>query len=287
MRCPSAARARSAVGDFVAFAADRTVVVMIRDDLVNALLTLGVPAGILVDFPNLPVDAQGLLVYGSRARGDAVAGSDLDLLALVTTPRSSTYVGDVNVSYYTGEQMATGIGTLFGAHLKRDAKIVWDPDGLLATAVEAMGDVDCDRLLWRARHMSQLFTTPELDLPKYLPGLLREARYLLRSCLYAQAIAAGHPCFSVRELAEREEDPELAFLLASRHSGVPSHEDLHECLSRLRPIIGGFPPSEHGSLEATIVNEWEQPGDLLSMAFLALGITGQGSDYAEVEKILL
>jgi hypothetical protein len=31
----------------------------------------------------------------------------------------------------------------------------------------------------------------------------------------------------------------------------------------------------------------EHPGDLLSMAFMALGITGEGSDYAEVEKILL
>jgi hypothetical protein len=55
----------------------------------------------------------------------------------------------------------------------------------------------------------------------------------------------------------------------------------------LRRIVGEFPPSESGSLEATIVNEWERPGDLLSVAFLALGITGQDSDYAEVEKILL
>ena len=64
-------------------------------------------------------------------------------------------------------------------------------------------------------------------------------------------------------------------------------DDLSECLSRLRQIIGEFPTSQHGSLEATIVNEWERPGDLLSMAFMALGITGQGFDYAEVEKILL
>jgi hypothetical protein len=110
---------------------------------------------------------------------------------------------------------------------------------------------------------------------------------VLRSCLYAQAIAAGHPCFSVRELGDRHDDPHLALLLASQHSGEPSVQELKECLSRLRQIIGEFPPSQNGSLEATIVNEWEQPGDLLSMAFLALGITGQGSDYAEVEKILL
>ncbi|MGL5827936.1 MAG: hypothetical protein ACRCYU_24485, partial [Nocardioides sp.] len=60
-----------------------------------------------------------------------------------------------------------------------------------------------------------------------------------------------------------------------------------ECLSRLRRITGDFPASRNGSVEATVVNEWHRPGDLLSMAFLALGITGQGADYAEVEKILL
>jgi hypothetical protein len=52
-------------------------------------------------------------------------------------------------------------------------------------------------------------------------------------------------------------------------------------------IVGEFPRSRHGSLEATIVNEWGRPSDLLSMAFMALGATGNGSDYAEVEKILL
>ena len=193
----------------------------------------------------------------------------------------------MNVSYYSWEQLTSGIGTLFGAHLRRDAVVLWDPLGVLARALAAMGDVDTDRLIQRARNMSQLFTSPTQDLPRYLPGLLREARYLLRSCLYAQEMVDGRPCFSVRELAVRHNDPHLASLLASRQSCEPSITDLEQCLERLHSMVGEFPPSRHGSLEATIVNEWDQPGDLLSMAFLALGLTGQGSDYADVEKILL
>lgn len=258
-----------------------------HDDVVDTLLRFGVAPEIMANFPQVPHDVRGLMVYGSQARGDAVADSDLDLLALVATPRPSTHVEAISISYYTRDQLASGIGTLFGAHLKRDGKIISDTDNQLHDAIREMGDVDADRLLRRAAQMSQLFMSPEYDLPKYLPGLVREARYLLRSCLYAQAIAAGHPCFSVREIAERKQDPQLTSILASRHLDEPSNDDLSECLSRLSEIIGAFPPNPHGSLEATIVNEWEQPGDLLSMAFLALGITGQESDYAEVEKILL
>jgi predicted nucleotidyltransferase len=263
------------------------VIDVIRNDVVGALLELRVPPNVLEHFPDLPVDVEALLIYGSQARGDAVSGSDLDLLALVTTARPSTYAGDVNVSYYTREQLSTGIGTLFGAHLRRDAKVIWDERGHLTRAVEEMGEVDTDRLFARARSMSELFTSPEQDLPKYLPGLLRQARYLLRSCLYAQAIAAGNPCFSVRELAVRHDDPNMGRLLASRQPDEATVADLKDCLSRLRWIIGEFTPSEHGSLEATVVNEWGRPSDVLSMAFMALGATGKGSDYAEVEKILL
>lgn len=258
-----------------------------REDVVGALVTLGVSPAALEVFPPIPADVEGLMVYGSQARGDAVVGSDVDLLALTATARSSTHVGDVNISYYTREQLSTGVGTLFGAHLRRDGKIVWDDHGNLSNAIGAMGDVQTDRLFERARNMSELFTNLDRDLPRYLAGLLRQARYLLRSCLYAQAIAEGRPCFSVRELAIRHGDADLARLLASQQKTEASVTDLADCLTRLHRIIGVFPANRHGSLEATIVNEWGRPSDVLSMAFMALGSTGTGSDYAEVEKILL
>jgi len=151
-----------------------------------------------------------------------------------------------------------------------------------------MGPVDTALVQDRSRNMSQLFTTPDLDLPRYLPGLLREARYLLRSCLYASAIAEGRPCFSVRELARRHGDPDLGRLLASRQVDEPTESDYTKCLARLEQLLGPLPTSRHGSLEATIVNEWGRSGDLLAMAFMALGASGADfDDYAEVEKVLL
>ncbi|VBA43603.1 hypothetical protein LAUMK13_04598 [Mycobacterium innocens] len=255
--------------------------------MLSALANLGVPEEIAADFPPLPGDVSALLIYGSRARGDAVTDSDLDVLALVQHSFPSTYSGVVNVSFYTRDQLKTGIGTLFGAHLQRDAKVFWDPEGDLTEILNSLGNVDTERLFNRVKAMSPVFGSPESDLPKYLAGLLREARYLLRSSLYAQAIAVDEPCFSVRELAIRHSDPALVDLLASRHSGSPLREDYDECLKRLESILGRLPENPHGSLEALIVNEWENRGDLLSIAFMALGIVGSGGDYAELEKILL
>lgn len=256
-------------------------------DLVEQLHALGVPATILDEVPELSEMVTGALLYGSRARGDAIAGSDLDLLALVPVQLPSANVGHVSVSFYTEAQLGTGISTLFGAHLARDGKILFDHDGRLTAAVARMGQVDTDRLFTRVIAMTELLSAPEMDLPKYLPGLLREARYLLRSSLYAQAIASGAPCFSVRELAIRHGDPDLARLLASRHDDEPAMTDYVACESRLQDLLGPFPASRSGSLEATVVNEWGSGSDLLSMAVMALGFAGGGSDYAEVEKILL
>lgn len=256
-------------------------------DSVSALTSVGVPQALADHFPELPSDAIAWMIYGSQARGDSIPGSDLDVLVVVEGARASISRSDVNVSFYTLEHLRTGVGTLFGAHLRRDGRILWDPENKLVSTLAAMGEVDTSRLFSRSRQMSCILTQPERDLPRYLPGLLREARYLLRSCLYAAAIAEGEPCFSVRELARRHNDPALTDLLASRQVREPERQALEDCKLRLENLIGPLPDNPFGSLESLVVNLWESPGDLLSMAFMALGSSGQGGDYAEVEKILL
>lgn len=236
----------------------------------------------------IPSDIKGLLAYGSRARGDALEGSDLDLLALVADRQRTRNLGNVSLSFYTTKQLTGGIGSLFGAHLRRDAKIVYDPMGDLARLLDCFTEVDAPRLMKRVREFSVVFGALDQDLPKYLPGLLREARYLLRSALYARAIQEDNECFSVRELAKRYSDPKLSTLLSSRPSSDATEEELMDCLSRLTRIVGELPANAHGSLESLIVNEWSTDSETVALAMLALGGTNSSElEYVEVRKVLL
>lgn len=260
----------------------------LQSSIRESLLDIGVPYEMVSSALGLiPTRIRGLLVYGSRARGDAVESSDLDLLALAEERTRTQNSGNVSLSFYTEEQLASGVGSLFGAHLKRDAKIIHDPEGRLAKMLDYLTEVDAPRLLKRVRSFSVVFGALDRDLPKYLPGLLREARYLLRSALYAKAICEDYECFSVRELAVRYSDPALATLLSSRPSNDATREDLMECLSRLEEIVGKLPINVHGSLESLIVNEWNPKSEVVAMAMLALGGTNSELDYVEVRKVLL
>lgn len=254
----------------------------------STLVARGVPESVIqVVLGGLSDADRGLLLYGSRARGDAVEGSDWDFLALTTSPRSSSCSDTVSLSYYTEDQLSAGIGTLFGVHLARDGLVLWDPSGEISKSLAHMGTLDTAHLFERARRMSIVLGCLERDLPRYLKGLLREARYLLRSCLYGTAIASGAPCFSVRELARRYDAPELERLLASRHDEPPSEADLRDCVSRLEELIGPLPVNPHGSLEALIVNEWYEDEDVISMAMMALDSQDAEAGYIELKKVLL
>lgn len=259
----------------------------VRDLAVAKLESCGVDEQLSHQLPKIPDKVTALLLYGSQARGDATPDSDVDILGMVTEPIPSISDGKFSFSFYTSRQLHSAKNTLFGMHLSRDAKIIWDTKGELKNKIDAMGSLDVERLFDRLHTISQLLTNKNQDYPKYKIGLSRLARYLLRSGLYAKAIQEGAPCFSVRELADRLEDPPLVELLASRPSMEVTEKEYDECCRRIENLLEGLPQSKHGSLESTVVNEWEQGGDLLSASFLAIDRGGDIVDYSEVETILL
>ena len=87
-------------------------------------------------------DVRGVLLTGSRARGDALPGSDIDLLVLVASPPEKTLVSET----INGRLVERHFRSFEGARARLsehpmelysylDGHILYDPDGALAELV--------------------------------------------------------------------------------------------------------------------------------------------------------
>jgi len=236
-----------------------------------------------------PEATSGLLIYGSRARGDYLHTSDFDLLRLTPTPHPTFKRGRVSVSSYSPEQLRSASHTLFGTHLLRDAKIIFDPAGDLARIIATFQPATPSDLLRKVHYYSTILDQPRGEQVEHCPGLVRLARYLLRAAVYAQSMRSGAPCFSVRELAQRFNDPELATLLASDYklTGPPTIAKLKELTERLHSIVGPPSPNSFGSLAALAVAMWDSDRNLAALAIRAASEDEETLDYSDLPKVLL
>jgi len=149
---------------------------------------------------------------------------------------------------------------------------------------------DPARLLSRVTRYSTILVQPDNEKAAHFAGMVRLARYLLRTAVYASVMADGETCFSVRQLAERFDEPRLATLLASdpEITGPPSVELLNELISRLIDVIGPFPPHDYGSLEALAVASWDTDRNLAALAIRAGAEDDEDSiNYSDLPKVLL
>lgn len=237
----------------------------------------------------LPSPIQGLLLYGSRAREDHIPSSDLDLLALVPDELGSQSAGQANLSSYTPEQLSSASGTLFGEHLKRDGVFVFDPSLQLASIVAAFEPVDIDRLFDRVRRFAPLLVSEDVE--QHIVGSVRLAKYLLRSAIYAESIRTERPCFSVREIADRYDEPTLVQLLDSNVESANGAKDLNEILRRLKALVGPIGENPFLTLSSLVDEEWNSDRERSTLGVLAMRRDQRHEkspfDYSLLPKVLL
>ncbi len=198
--------------------------------------------------------------------------------------------GLVQLSFYTPSQLESASGTLFGLHLRRDGFVLVDRDGFMAGIIASLSAPSSKALQVRVHQFSPVLDSSAIDLHDQLSGVVRVARYLLRTALYAEALAGGTPCFSVRELSERRQEPDLTSLLSSHRSEQdnPSLSLLGEIRRRLEASLGQpLLKNEWGSLAAMAVGAWTTDRQLSNLTALCMSADGAEVDYAALPKVLL
>jgi len=256
--------------------------------LAERLRAHGVPhettAALLAD--ESVANALGVVLYGSYARGDHTSASDVDVLAVADRPVGSRKLGLANVATYTPEQLQSAQGSLFGMHLARDGQVLHDPEHVVGGILSSMGEPDPAVLFERIRHLSAVLDD---DASVYLGGKVRVARYLLRTAVYVAALADGEPCFSVRELAERADEPELARVLSAHPESAPppAPEVLADLLDRLRATVGRLATDLHGGLRNLIVAEWFEDPARATLGVLVIVGEQDDLDYTALAKVIL
>ncbi|GAA1840955.1 hypothetical protein GCM10009836_20360 [Pseudonocardia ailaonensis] len=256
----------------------------------EALESIGVALSDITEIVDkISRNTSGLLLYGSRARGDYLPTSDFDILRLSFLGMPTFSVGNVSISSYTPVQLESASRTLYGTHIQRDGRVILDPTGRLREIVESLNPADPDTLIETVHAYSVVLNQPIEERQAHLPGLTRLARYLLRTAVYARSMKAGKPCFSVRELASRFRDPALATILASNPeiTGPPSMELLEELVLRLTKEAGALPRNQHSSLQHLAVAMWDSDRLISALALRAEDENTDGFDYSDLPKVLL
>jgi predicted nucleotidyltransferase len=218
-----------------------------------------------------------LMLFGSRARGDHLATSDVDVLQVVKEgPRSYSSDG-FSVVAYTVEQLRSMAQShsLFLLHLKIEGIILSDPEGVLGGILDSYTSWPSPHAIKsRVRRLAVVLDASVSDFEQYGLGLTRTARYLLRTSAYSCALESGQPLFALEAVAERLQDQDLLHWLprlsqTDKDSNQLSYDRYLDLCRKLAQYVGELPRNPHGSLEALVVNSWdEQPG----IAALALQV---------------
>ena len=200
-------------------------------------------------------DAGAMLLFGSVARGDADANSDVDVLCVVPDWRPQESYGRVNLCFYTESQLLRmrESDSLFFTHLYLEGRVLVDPAGVFASLFDrfevptAFGDV-----FNVAQAALPLFNVTELVFWKYATPLQRGLVHLSRTWVYARvATDEGELTFSLSRLAPIW-PTSLVGLIMTAKSKAPSWVSYRAILETLANEVGVSLAAPFGSLSSSL-----------------------------------
>jgi hypothetical protein len=204
--------------------------------------------------PLLRGDRIAVMLFGSHARGDAHAASDVDILQLVARWSPSYAIGPLSVSVYTREHLLAlaGAGSLFVLHLAVEGRPLEDPGQHLHRTLEAYrAPASYERTRSNLRRASSVLAVDRATFQRNPTGFLRVAFYLLRTALYGRCVELGSPAFAMRQVAQRLGQPEIVEIFDRRD--CTTFDFFEHVRSLMYRQVGADGINEFGSLEALSV----------------------------------
>lgn len=183
----------------------------------------------------------GVLLYGSRVRGDYAEDSDIDVLQLTEEPGANYAKGLMVVQVRAKWQLALQChdGDNYILSLIREGRILADPDGELAATLGGyLPPTDNYARKWnefeRRNHMLGAVTREAFEDNRL--GLVRATLYLLRNAaMLDYYYRHGEPCYSVRKIGEAMGRPDFAETFVGRTN--PDNLTW-ELMQRARKMLG-------------------------------------------------
>jgi len=161
-----------------------------------------------------------LALFGSHARGDGDASSDVDILAIEDLGTLKTKSeGSANFAFYPFDFLLnlSRNGDLFMLHIVSESKVIYDPLGLLSRI--------SNEFKYRDSYLDDISKASEIgwlliDKATVIPAniLNRRIAWCVRTILIAQAAELRMPIFSASGLANFSKWPDAMTLIKSKGS---------------------------------------------------------------------
>lgn len=218
----------------------------------------------------VPENSDGLMLFGSAARGDMNANSDVDVLVVLKGKSRTIRNGKFNISFYSRNHLASmaELGSLFVRHLIDDGIVIDDSEGVIADCLTKYNrPKDYSHFRAELQAVLPLLDVTEMEFESRSKSWLDVAVFCLRSEVYIRADEHSELCFSLAKLEKNTgwEDVHLVRIARSvdqeRRWGV--FKDVRNALER---CLKGQAINPYGTVEAYATNVFDEHPLVLSLA---------------------